>query len=162
MRVEVIESGVDLTCFDGPPEVPRMPTPVPPPRDTRRVLLVEDDRAVRTIAARILRRGGYDVVEATTGREAIDAFNKVEGRVDLILTDLVLPELGGRALINALAERGPIPPVVFMSGYSVDAMGSQEMLEPGEQFLEKPFTAEALLARVREGVARSHEARRAG
>ena len=135
--------------------------PVPPAR-AGRVLLVEDDRAVLTIAARILRRGGYDVIETTNGRQAIEVFSSLEGRVDLILTDLVLPELGGRALINVLAELGPVPPVVYMSGYSLEAMGSQSILEAGEQFLEKPFTAEVLLTRVGEGIARSREPRRAG
>ena len=129
-----------------------MPTPVSPTPAARRVLLVEDDRHVRTVASRILRRDGYEVIEATTGREAVDVFSTLEGRVDLILTDLVLPELGGRALMRALAERGPVPPVVFMSGYSAEAMGAQASLEVGEQFLEKPFTAEVLLARVREGL----------
>ena len=129
-----------------------MPTPVPPTRAAARILLVEDDRDVRTIATRILRRDGYEVVEATTGREAVDVFSKLDGQVDLILTDLVLPELSGRALIDALAQRGPVPPVVFMSGYSADAMGTQSMLESGDQFIEKPFTAETLLASVRAGI----------
>ena len=139
-----------------------MSTSVPPTPATGRILLVEDDRDVRTIATRILRRDGYEVVEATTGREAVDVFSRLDGHVDLILTDLVLPELGGRALIDALAERGPVPPVVFMSGYGADAMGSQSILESGDQFIEKPFTAETLLACVRAGIqAKTAEPRRA-
>jgi CheY-like chemotaxis protein len=129
-----------------------MPTPASPTRATGHILLVEDDLAVRTVAARILRRDGYEVAEASTGREAIDVFSKLERPVDLILTDLVLPELGGRALISALAERGPVPPVIFMSGYSAEATGATPVRGPGEQFLEKPFTADALLARVRDGI----------
>ena len=136
-----------------------MPTPASPTPAARRVLLVEDDRDVRAVASRILRRGGYEVIEATTGREAVDVFSTLEGRVDLILTDLVLPELGGRALMRALAERGPVPPVVFMSGYSAEAMGPQASVEAGEQFLEKPFTAEMLLARVRGGLLAKPRAR---
>ena len=129
-----------------------MPTPALPTKATGRVLIVEDDPAVRTIAARILRRGGYEVVEATTGHEAIDVFRNLEHSVDLILTDLVLPELGGRALIRALEELGPVPPVVFMSGYTAEAVNEQPGLGVRDQFIEKPFTAEALLARVRDGI----------
>ena len=129
-----------------------MPTSVPSTKSSGRVLLVEDDAAVRAIAARILQRGGYEVAEATTGHEAIEIFRSQSESVDLILTDLVLPELGGRALIQALAELGPVPPVVFMSGYTAEAMNEQSGLESADLFLEKPFTAETLLARVRDGI----------
>ena len=140
-----------------------MPAPVPPTPPAARILLVEDDLAVRTIAGRILSRDRYEVVEATTGLEALELFSKLEGRVDLILTDVVLPELSGRALIRILAERGPVPPVVFMSGYGAEPIGPQSNLESGQQFIEKPFTAEALLACVRGGLlAKSREPRRAG
>jgi CheY-like chemotaxis protein len=131
-----------------------MTLPVPPTNAAGLVLLVEDDPAVRTIAARILRRGGYEVVEATTSHEAIDMFTSQEHSIDLILTDLVLPELGGRALIRALAERGPLPPVLFMSGYSAEAASEQPGADFGDQLIEKPFTAETLLARVRERMQR--------
>jgi two-component system cell cycle sensor histidine kinase/response regulator CckA len=152
-----------LPRFDGQPEAPRTPTPVSVPRVAGRVLLVEDDSAVRTIAARVLRADGYDVVEATTGREGVEKFRALGGKVHLIVTDLVLPEMGGRAMIQALAAEGAVLPVVYMSGYTAEAMSAQSVLEAGDQFIEKPFTPDAFLAKVRQTMqGGAQESRRAG
>jgi signal transduction histidine kinase/CheY-like chemotaxis protein len=139
-----------LPRFDGPVEKPRSPTPVPALRLTGRVLLVEDDRAVRLIAARVLRRDGYEVIEATNGREGLDLYRKLASHVDLILTDLVLPEMGGRAMVRAIVAEGPAPAVIYMSGYTAEAMSAQSVLDDGDQFLEKPFTTDSMLTKVRE------------
>jgi PAS domain S-box-containing protein len=152
-----------LPRYEGPVDIPRPATPVPLARGSGRVLLVEDDPAVRTIAARVLRSGGFEVTEATTGNEGLQSYRALGGRVDLVLTDLVLPEMGGRAMIQALGKEGPTPPVVYMSGYTAEAMSAQSVLEPGDQFVEKPFTPESLLARVRDTLqAASREPRRVG
>jgi CheY-like chemotaxis protein len=152
-----------LPQYDGPVEQPRPVTPVAVPSVSGRLLLVEDDPAVRSIAARVLRRGGYEVVEARTGREGLDAYDSLGGRVDVIVTDLVLPELGGRAMVQALVARGLKAPVVYMSGYTAEAMSAQSVLEAGDQFVEKPFTPDLLLARVRETMqAALQQPRRAG
>ena len=152
-----------LPRFEGQAESPRTPTPVSVPRVAGRVLLVEDDAAVRTIAARVLRGDGYEVVEATTGREGVDTFRALGGRLDLIVTDLVLPEMGGRAMIQTLSGEGGVPPIVYMSGYTAEAMSAQSVLEAGDQFIEKPFTPDAFLAKVRQTMqAGSQHARRAG
>jgi signal transduction histidine kinase/ActR/RegA family two-component response regulator len=153
-----------LPRYDGPVETPRTATPIPTKRLTGRVLLVEDDRAVRMIAARVLRRDGYEVVEATNGREGFELYRKMGGRVELIVTDLVLPEMGGRAMIRAMEAEGPVPPVIYMSGYTAEAMSAQSILAEGDHFLEKPFTTESMLAKVRETLQASvgREPRRAG
>jgi two-component system, cell cycle sensor histidine kinase and response regulator CckA len=152
-----------LPRFDGVPESPRAPTPVSVPRVAGRVLLVEDDAAVRTIAARVLRGDGYEVVEATTGREGLETFKSLGGRFDLIVTDLVLPEMGGRAMIQALTSQGHVPPIVYMSGYTSEAMSAQSVLETGDQFIEKPFTPDSFLSKVRQTMqAGSPQSRRVG
>jgi signal transduction histidine kinase/ActR/RegA family two-component response regulator len=151
-----------LPRYDGPAEVARTPTPVSVPTVSGRVLLVEDDPAVRSIAARVLRSAGYDVVEATTGREGLTVYASLGGRVDLVLTDLVLPELGGRAMVASLIANGMTTPVVYMSGYTAEAMSAQSVLEPGDLFVEKPFTPESLLSKVREAMQNGRQERRAG
>jgi len=155
---------VYLPRYEGPADVLRPVTPVTIPLASGRVLLVEDDPAVRAIAARALNGGGYDVVEARTGREGLALFNSLGGRVDVVVTDLVLPELGGKAMVQALLDAGLTAPVVYMSGYTAEAMSAQSILEPGDQFVEKPFTPQALLTRVRDATqtAAIREPRRAG
>jgi signal transduction histidine kinase/ActR/RegA family two-component response regulator len=153
-----------LPRYDGSAEATRSATPVPAKRLTGRVLLVEDDRAVRVIAARVLRRDGYEVIEATNGREGFELYRKLGGQVELIVTDLVLPEMGGRAMVRAMAAEGRVPPVIYMSGYTAEAMSAQSILNEGDHFLEKPFTTESMLAKVRETLHQSvsDEPRRAG
>jgi FixJ family two-component response regulator len=70
--------------------------------------------------------------------------------VELIVTDLVLPEMGGRAMVHAMEAEGRVPPVIYMSGYTAEAMSAQSILGPDDYFLEKPFTTESMLAKVRE------------
>ena len=144
-----------LPRFDGQPEVRRPTTPASVPSVAGRVLLVEDDAAVRTIAARVLRGDGYDVVEAATGREGLATFRSLGGAVDLIVTDLVLPEMGGRAMIQALAAEGTVPPTVYMSGYTAEAMSAQSVLGVDDELIEKPFTPESFLAKVRQAMQRA-------
>jgi nitrogen-specific signal transduction histidine kinase/CheY-like chemotaxis protein len=152
-----------LPRYDGPAESPRLATPTSVPRVSGRVLVVEDDPAVRSVAVRVLNRGGFEVVEATNGREGLTAYRTLGGAVDAILTDLVLPEMGGRAMIEALAAEGAPPPVVYMSGYTAEAMSAQSVLEPGELFVEKPFTPDVLLRKIREALqGAAREPRRAG
>jgi CheY-like chemotaxis protein len=122
------------------------------------VLLVEDERAVREMAARILVRHGYRVVAARHGDDALLAWHELGGRVDVLLTDLRMPGMGGRALAQRLAAERPELPVVMMSGYANDAdpvagAGRGEAL-----FLQKPFTAESLLRLVRAAIDRTRPA----
>lgn len=111
------------------------------------ILLVEDDVEVRRSTRTVLERHGYVVLEAGHGREALAVVDRVSRRIDLLLTDMVLPEgMNGRDVANAV--RGLIPrlKVVFMSGYSPDLAGRSLGLEPGEAFVQKPFAFDVLLA----------------
>jgi PAS domain S-box-containing protein len=136
--------------------IERTPTPAVPTaavgaRGAGTVLLVEDDEAIRTLVIRLLRGAGYSVLDAKTGPDGLNEYRSHTGSISLILTDLVLPGFGGRELVKQLSEQGEVlPPVLYMSGYTADAMSAQSVLESGAAFIEKPFTLEALLSKVRE------------
>jgi two-component system cell cycle sensor histidine kinase/response regulator CckA len=114
------------------------------------ILLVEDEVSVRAVAGRILRRNGYTVVEASNG---IDALRECEERgteVDLIVTDIVMPEMGGFELAKRIRLARPGARILFTSGYTEAAVLRRSFVEPGEAFLEKPFTPARLAQRARE------------
>ena len=114
------------------------------------VLLVEDDSAVRAAARRALLRAGYSLLEASDGAEALALCTAIGGpAIDLVVTDLVMPEMGGLELGAALRARRPGIRILYMSGYTRDAMRRQRVLEPGAAFLEKPFTPQAFVRSVR-------------
>ena len=118
-------------------------------RPTAAILLVEDDPTVRTVTARVLREEGYVVHEAEQGHEALLIVQRTDVRFDLVLTDLVMPEMGGRELIEALAGSEHPPRALFMTGYTEDEMLRRGALPAGTSVLEKPFTPTVLLERVR-------------
>ena len=130
------------------------PSPEPPRSDAARgtetILVVEDAEAVRTIICAILRRAGYQVLHAAGGEEALAACEKHVGRVDLLLTDVVLPQTMGRELAARMKERHPDIHVLYMSGYARDAAIQHGLLDPGVAFLPKPITPDALLSKVRD------------
>jgi CheY-like chemotaxis protein len=111
---------------------------------------VEDDEAVRAMARRILDRNGYRVLEATTGAEALRICSETAATIDLIVSDLVMPEMGGRELAAQVRARHGLARLLFMSGYTEEAAMKRSMLDPSEAFLSKPFTPEALTRKVRE------------
>ena len=119
------------------------------PRGTETVLLVEDEASVRSSVARALTRHGYRVVEARHGLDAIARLEDHEGRIDLVLTDLVMPEMGGRDLAERLHAARPDLPILFMSGYDARAVETHGALPDGAALVEKPFTIETLLRQVR-------------
>ena len=121
------------------------------------ILLVEDDDLVRTAALRALRKHGHRVLEAVDGEAALSALAREKEPVDLVITDLVMPRLGGRELGQRLRAMGNEAAVLYMSGYTGDAVTQRSMLEEGAEFLEKPFTPDKLLQRVYE-ILRSHSA----
>jgi CheY-like chemotaxis protein len=126
------------------------PVPVIPERQgSEIILLVEDDDAVRGVVCRILRRSGYTVLEATNGVEALRVCADPGVEIDAIITDMVMPELGGREFACALQQYRPDARLVFMSGYTEDAVTRQSLLEPGAAFIEKPFTPDALTRKLR-------------
>ena len=123
---------------------------------TATVLLVEDDSAVRAAARRALLRAGYSLLEASDGAEALALCTAIGGpTIDLVVTDLVMPEMGGLELGAELRARRPGIRILYMSGYTRDAMRRQRVLEPGASFLEKPFTPQAFVRSVRAALAGS-------
>jgi PAS domain S-box-containing protein len=113
------------------------------------VLLVEDEIAVRAAARRILSRGGYVVIEAMTPSEAITLSADRSRRIDLVLTDVVMPEMSGMDLVARLHQTRPDLPVLYMSGYPQDVIAHQGLVTGDVRLLEKPFTRRALLAAAR-------------
>ncbi|HJR16131.1 MAG TPA: response regulator, partial [Gemmatimonadales bacterium] len=102
---------------------------------------------VRTIAQRALTQAGFAVLEAGDGHEALTLVAR-HPQVDLVLTDLAMPELGGRELARRLADIRPGLPVIFMSGYTDDDLTRRGLLEAGAPYLEKPFSPQALARMV--------------
>ena len=120
------------------------------PGGTETLLLVEDEAAVRSSARRLLERNGYTVLEARHGGDALRIADESERPIDLVLTDLVMPEMGGRELVERLRAHRPALKVVFMSGYTEKAIAVDGVMPPHTGFVEKPFTVEQLMRRVRE------------
>ncbi|HSN91137.1 MAG TPA: PAS domain S-box protein [Anaeromyxobacteraceae bacterium] len=129
------------------------PAPRPAPRDHRgseTVLVAEDAPAVRELAARALSEAGYQVLQAGGGKEALEMAARAAGPVHLLLTDVVMPDMSGRELAEALGRLRPETRVLYMSGYTENTITHHGVLDPGVHFLAKPFTPSALLARARE------------
>lgn len=120
------------------------------PRGTETVLVVEDDDAVRTLSRHILELAGYMVLEAASGDEALRVATGHTRRIDLLVTDVVMPGLGGRATAEQLAELHPGLQVLFVSGYTDDAVVRHGVLHDKVNFLQKPFTPALLASKVRE------------
>jgi two-component system, cell cycle sensor histidine kinase and response regulator CckA len=114
------------------------------------ILLVEDEKAVRDLTQRILQRGGYRVLSACSGRDALALLAAQSPDLDMVLTDVVMPEIGGQDLAAAVRRMMPTLPVLFMSGYNEEAVLHDGVLVEGSSFLEKPFTPATLLERVRQ------------
>jgi PAS domain S-box-containing protein len=114
-----------------------------------RIFVVEDEEIVRRVAVRALRKAGYEVCEAKNGAEALKLFEDC-GRVDLLLTDVVMPGINGHELARRLRERYPNLVVLYMSGYSEDIIAHKGLLQPNLPFIEKSFSAKSLCAKVRE------------
>ncbi len=122
----------------------------PLPRGSEAVLLVEDEDAVRALARHVLTSCGYTILEARDGREALRFAEQHPGRIDLVVSDVVMPYLGGRQLVERLAALRPGVRVLFLSGYTDDAVVRHGVREAEYAFLQKPFTPTALARKVRE------------
>ena len=116
------------------------------------ILLVEDEEGVRRLLAHILRKYGYQVLEAGDGEEALQVFEQQAPRIQLVLTDIVMPRMNGRELAERLIEKRPETRLIFMSGYTDDTLVQNGVLGPGLSFLQKPLRPEVLAAKLREAL----------
>jgi len=114
------------------------------------ILVVEDDPGVRRVAVVGLRAHGYQVLEAASGREAVRISDSHTGPVHLLVTDVVMPEMNGRRVAEALATRYPDLRVLYLSGYADDSVTRHGVLEHEVAFLQKPFNLSALGKKVRD------------
>jgi two-component system, cell cycle sensor histidine kinase and response regulator CckA len=119
------------------------------PKGSETILLVDDEEGVRTLVQAVLKNGGYDVIEASNGVAGMSAYEKNSHKIDLVLTDVVMPQMNGLELGERLADKNPDLPILYMSGYRDSQIGGPAS-QAVKEFLNKPFTPDALLARVRE------------
>jgi len=140
-----------LPRVDATSELPNLREPVAThiERASETLLLVEDDDALRLLAGTLLRSSGYSVLEAARGAEAIALCAAQSGPIHLLLTDVVMPEMSGPELAQRLKDVRPAMRVLFMSGYTDDAIGHHGALDADVEFLEKPFTPDTLIKKVR-------------
>lgn len=119
------------------------------PRGSETVLVVEDDDTVRRVTCQVLRDLGYRLIEAANGSEALHASEAHQGQIPLMITDMVMPRMSGRDLAARLRQLRPEMRVLYMSGYTDEALVRRGPLEPGMFFLQKPFTGRELAQTVR-------------
>lgn len=120
------------------------------PRGSETILLVEDDEGVRTMASMMLEELGYTVIQSGSGGAALERLSLYPGKVDLLLTDVVMPEMNGRLLAERAMAMRPGIKVIFTSGYPDNALADRGVIGPGIHFIQKPFTSYALARKVRD------------
>lgn len=140
----VLPASVAATTTDG------VPAPSAPPRGSETVLVVEDEPEVRRLMGVGLRGLGYDVLLAASAAEALAQMHEHGARIDLVVTDVVMPEMGGRALAGAIHELRPDVPVIYMSGYANDDVVRQGVAAASDAFIAKPFGPTALARKMRD------------
>jgi CheY-like chemotaxis protein len=123
-----------------------------PRRGTETVLIVEDEEALLEICSQMLESLGYSVLTAQTPAEAIRAMGENREAIQLVITDVVMPQMNGRELASQLRALRPGLRCLFMSGYTADVIAQRSMLEEGAHFISKPFSIRALAEKVREAV----------
>ncbi len=114
------------------------------------IMVVEDTPGVRELASRVLQRRGYRILQAESGEQAIQRAALFEAKIDLLLTDVVMPGINGRELYRRLGAERPALRVLYMSGYSNEVIALHGVLEQGVAYLQKPFSVEKLARKVRE------------
>ncbi len=135
---------------------PREAAALPPvsaaagPGAAKTILLVEDEEVVRQVARKILERNGYTILEADSGRAALRVSKEHPSPIHLLLTDVLMPKMGGRELVDRLTPQRPEMKVLFMSGHTENAIVHHGVLDEGIAFIQKPFRYEALLSKVSE------------
>jgi CheY-like chemotaxis protein len=114
------------------------------------VLLVEDDNQVRSMTAMALKMSGYEVLTAANGGEALLLCERYESNIELLLTDVMMPQMSGQELSTKLLKLRPATRVLFMSGHSENASIHHGVIKDGTDFIEKPFSPQAITQRIRE------------
>ncbi len=137
-----VDDSLDAPESNGTATVPRRAEGV--------ILLVEDEEAVRRLARRVLEGVGYEVLEAANGADALALMGRYAGRLDLVITDVIMPAMSGQELSARLRRLRPDVKVLYVSGYTDDAILQHGTLLPNTSFLQKPFTPMALVARAQE------------
>jgi CheY-like chemotaxis protein len=143
MTVFLPATGLDATAAASAPAAPQR-------GDGEVVLVVEDEPAMREVTRRMLARNGYQVVSAASGQEALATLTHRLDRIDLLLTDVIMPQMQGKELAGKVLLLHPDTRVVYMSGYTQGLLSAQGVLEPGIHLIEKPFSETALLTKVHE------------
>ncbi len=140
-----------LPLVDAPVDATPKAAPVAPPAaGSGTVLVAEDEQVVRVLIRKVLEQAGYTVLLAASGEEALHLAEHYENSIHLLVTDVVMPGMSGRELMRRLVERRPAVKVLYLSGYSDEAVERHGVLDPGTAFMQKPFTPGALARRVRE------------
>jgi CheY-like chemotaxis protein len=139
------------------PASARQPAPATrPPIEPRRsavdeaIVLVEDAERVRRLLARVLEDAGHKVFQAADGRAGLDLCRLHDGKIELLVTDVIMPEMSGPELVKSLTDMKHMPRVLFLSGYTGDELQRQGIDQAQYHFLQKPFLGDALLKKVRE------------
>ncbi len=127
----------------------RVEARIAPPIGTEAIILCEDDVAVRDLAAHMLERAGYTVLVAQDAAHALQLAGDHPGKIDLLVTDVIMPDMNGKALSDALTSLRPDAKTLFVSGYASDVIAPHGVVAQDVEFLQKPFTRFALLSRVR-------------
>jgi DNA-binding response OmpR family regulator len=122
---------------------------LPPPAGTETILLVEDEEALREVVRDVLEGAGYKVLEAAQPEEALAKAKAYPSPLHLMLTDVALPRMSGPGLAASLVPLRPQMRVLYMSGYTAESMGHHGALEPGANFIQKPFSSDDLLRLLR-------------
>jgi hypothetical protein len=152
------EVGIGTTFLVLLPTAERGAAPAAPPKvPTQRgagetILVVEDEPAMREVTRRILSRNGYRVLVAASGREAMELAANQPGDIDILLTDVVMPQMLGREAAEKIGALQPGVKVLFMSGYTQGLLDTQGIVQSGVNLIEKPFTETSLLTKLRQVV----------
>jgi len=150
-RVESLAGDVAAeaeVATEPPPAAPEPPAPL------ATILVVEDEAGIRALVRKILRRQGYEVLEAANGQDALTLCREHGTRVELLITDVLMPQMGGRELVERLQTQGHDMKVLYVSGYTDDPTVYSGDLPPGTAFLQKPFTLGSLLDKVKDVLAK--------
>ena len=122
--------------------------------EKKTIMVVEDEPILRALVRKVLERGGYTVVESSSGLAALELWGRTKPHIDLLLTDMVMPDgISGLQLADKLKAQNPGLKVIFTTGYSAELMGKDFKIKEGVNFLQKPYPPQKLVQTVRNGLA---------